>query len=127
MQGDVDLGTATVIAVEYDKLAADLRDEAKPVVLEQFLDVSADRPTGVRRLRRRFWRATARMAQFEEHQENAEGLLICRPETKPRRRYWEYQLITDTRSSRRRSGHSRRPAPTPTPVEQTFVRGGVRS
>jgi hypothetical protein len=52
LSGDVDPVTATVIAAEYDTLAPDLRDDARPVVLEQFLCVGAEYgPTVVRRLR----------------------------------------------------------------------------
>ncbi len=52
LTGDVDLGTAAVIGAEYDKLAPDLRDDAKPIVLEQLLDVGSEYGTaGVRRLR----------------------------------------------------------------------------
>src|SRR4051794_25912332 len=48
---DVDLGTAVVVAGEFDKLALDLVDQARPVILEHMLGVGVDcGPSGVRRL-----------------------------------------------------------------------------
>ena len=96
LTGDVDLGTATVIAVEYDKLAADLRDEAKPVVLEQFLDVGADYgPAGVRRLRQEILARYGENGEFEEHQEKCRRLIDLSPGNQTSSGIWEYQLITD--------------------------------
>ena len=52
LTADVDLGTAVVVGEQYDKLAPDLTDEAKPVVLAQLLDVGATcGPGGVRTLK----------------------------------------------------------------------------
>ena len=52
LTADVDLGTAVVVGEQYDKLAPDLTDEAKPVVLAQLLDVGATcGPSGVRTLK----------------------------------------------------------------------------
>ncbi len=52
LTADVDLGTAVVVAGEFDKLAPDLSDEAQPVILQQLLAVGADcGPSGVRRLK----------------------------------------------------------------------------
>src|SRR6476661_4288949 len=49
---DVDLGTAVVVAGEFDKLAPDLSDQAQPVILQQLLALGADcGPGGVRRLK----------------------------------------------------------------------------
>ena len=68
LTADVDLGTATVIAAEYGKLAPDLREDAQPVVLEQFLSVGAEcGPAGVRRLRQEI------LARYGENHRNSEG------------------------------------------------------
>ncbi len=70
LSGDVDPVTATVIAAEYDKLAPDLRDDARPVVLEQFLSVGAEcGPTAVRRLRQEILARYGQNDEFENHQE----------------------------------------------------------
>ena len=96
LTGDVDLGTAAVIAAEYDKLAADLRDDAKPIVLEQFLDVGAEYGTaGVRRLRQEILARYGEADEFEKHQEKCRRFIDLSPGNQTSPGIWEYQLITD--------------------------------
>ena len=76
LSGDVDPVTATVVAAEYDKLAPDLRDDARPVVLEQFLSVGAEcGPAGVRRLRQEILARYGEDDEFEHHQEKCRRLI----------------------------------------------------
>jgi hypothetical protein len=67
---DVDLPTAVTVAGEYDKLAKDLREDAKPVVVRQMLDVGAEQgPSGVHQLTQEILARYGEQGEFEEHQE----------------------------------------------------------
>ncbi len=93
---DIDPGTAVVIAAEYDTLARDLRDEAKPVVLEQFLTVGSDHgPSGVRRLKQEILARYGENGEFEDHQDRCRRQigLSSGNETSPG--VWDYRLTTD--------------------------------
>ena len=93
---DIDPGTAVVIAAEYDTLAPDLRDGAKPVVLEQFLTVGADHgPGGVRRLKQEILARYGENGEFEDHQDRCRRQigLSTGKETSPG--VWDYRLTTD--------------------------------
>ena len=96
LTADVDPGTATVIVAEYDKLAPDLRDDAKPIVLDQFLIVGADHgPAGVRRLRQEILARYGENDEFEDHQEKCRRLIDLSAGTETSPGVWEYQLTTD--------------------------------
>ncbi len=83
-QVDVDPGTAVVVATEFDKLAPDLREEAKPIVLDQFLAVGAEHgPAGVRRLRQESWPGTASRASSRNTRNAAAARSTCLPGGKP--------------------------------------------
>ena len=85
-----------MIAAEYDTLAHDLRDEAKPVVLEQFLTVGSDHgPSGVRRLKQEILARYGENGEFEDHQDRCRRQigLSSGNETSPG--VWDYRLTTD--------------------------------
>ena len=70
LTADVDLRTAVVVGGEYDKLAPDLTDEAKPVVLDQLLAIGADAgPAGVRTLKQEIFARYGEDGEFEKHQD----------------------------------------------------------
>ena len=70
LTADVDLGTAVVVAAEYDKLTPDLLEEAKPVILEQMLAVGADcGPGAVRKLKQELLARWGQDGEFDDHQE----------------------------------------------------------
>ena len=70
LTADVDLGTAVVVGEQYDKLAPDLTDEAKPVVLAQLLDVGATcGPGAVRTLKQEILARWGEDGEFEKHQD----------------------------------------------------------
>ena len=96
LSGDVDPGTAVVAAAEYDKLAPDLRDDAKPMVLEQFLSVGAEcGPTAVRRLRQEILARYGQNDEFDNHQERCRRLIDLSPGAETTAGVWEYHLTTD--------------------------------
>src|SRR6478735_9844522 len=96
LTADVDLGTAVVVAAEFDKLAPDLSDQAKPVILQQMLAVGADcGPSGVRRLKQELLARYGQGGEFDRHQQRCRRQidLSAGRETSPG--VWDYQVTTD--------------------------------
>ena len=93
---DVDLGTAVVVAGEFDKLAPDLVDEAKPVILEQMLAVGADcGPGGVRMLKQELLGPVRRGRRVRQAPTTvpATDRPLGGKETSPG--VWDYKVTTD--------------------------------
>jgi hypothetical protein len=93
---DVDLGTAVVVGSEFDKLAPDLVEAAKPVILEHMLGVGADHgPAGVRKLKQELLARYGQDGEFEKHQARCRRQieLSAGRETSPG--VWDYRLTTD--------------------------------
>ena len=96
LTADVDLGTAVVVGAEYDKLAPDLTDEAKPAVLAQLLDMGARcGPSGVRTLTQEILARWGQDGEFDNQQERCRRQveLSGGRETSPG--VHEYRLTTD--------------------------------
>ncbi len=93
---DVDPGTAVVVAAEYDKLAPDLLEQAKPVVLGQFLTVGAGhRPAGVRRLKQEILARYGEQGEFNEHQQRCRRQIDLSPGRETTPGVWGYHLTLD--------------------------------
>ena len=93
---DIDLTTAIAVAAEYDNLAPELRDDAKSVVLRQFLTIAAEHgPTGVRKLRQEIVARYGETGAFEEHQERCRRLVELSPGTETSAGVWDYRLTLD--------------------------------
>ncbi len=85
-----------MVAGEFDKLAPDLSDEAKPVILQQLLAVGADcGPSGVRRLKQELLARYGQDGEFDRHQQRCRRQidLSAGRETSPG--VWDYQLTFD--------------------------------
>ena len=96
LTADVDVGTAAVVAAEYDKLAPDLVEDARPVALEHFLTVGADHgPAGVRRLRQELLARYGEHHEFEDHQEKCRRLIDLSPGAETSAGVGDYRLTTD--------------------------------
>ena len=96
LDADIDPLTAVVVAGEYDKLAPDLRDEAKPVVLEQFLTIGAEQgPVGVRRLKQEILARYGEDGDFEEHQQRCRRQIDLSPGSQTSPGVWDYRLTVD--------------------------------
>ncbi len=96
LDADIDPLTAVVVAGEYDKLAPDLRDEAKPVVLEQFLTIGAEQgPAGVRRLKQEILARYGEDGEFEEHQQRCRRQIDLSPGSQTSPGVWDYRLTVD--------------------------------
>ena len=96
LTADVDLGTAVVVAAEFDKLAPDLTDEAKPEVLAQLLDMGATfGPGAVRTLKQEILARWGEDGEFDKHQESAAGRSTCHPGRETSPGVHEYKLTTD--------------------------------
>ena len=93
---DIDLTTAMAVATEYDNLAPELRDDAKTVVLDQFLTVAADHgPTGVRKLKQEIVARYGEKGEFEGHQERCRRLVELSPGAETSTGVWDYRLTVD--------------------------------
>jgi hypothetical protein len=93
---DIDPATAVVVAAEYDKLAPDLREEAKSVVLEQFLTVAAEHgPAGVRQLKQHLLARYGQDGEFEEHQERCRRQIELSAGRETSAGVWDYRLTVD--------------------------------
>jgi len=96
LTADVDLGTAVVVVAEYDKLAPDLVDEAKPVVLGQLLDVGATcGPGAVRKLKQELLARWGQDGQFDDHQHRCRRQVELSPGRETSPGVHEYQFTTD--------------------------------
>jgi hypothetical protein len=95
-QTDVDPHTAVVVAAEFDKLAPDLVEQAKPVVLEQFRTVGAVHgPAGVRRLKQEILARYGEQGEFDEHQERCRRQIDLTPGRETSPGVWDYHLTLD--------------------------------
>ncbi len=96
LTADVDLGTAVVVAAEFDKLAPDLLDEAKPVVLAQLLGVGADcGPCGVRKLKQEIMARYGQDGEFEKHQDKCRRQIELSPGRETSPGVWDYRFTGD--------------------------------
>src|SRR6476659_2152247 len=96
LTADLDLGTAVVVGTEFDKLAPDLLDEAKPVILEQMLDVGADHgPSGVRKLKQELLNRYGQDGEFEKHQQRCRRQIDLSGGRETSTGVWDYRLTTD--------------------------------
>ena len=96
LTADVDLGTAVVVAGEFDKLAPDLLDQAKPVILAQMLDVGAEcGPSGVRKLKQELLARYGQDGEFEKHQQRCRRQIDLSPGRETSPGVWDYRLTTD--------------------------------
>jgi len=95
-QVDLDPATAVVVAGEYDKIAPDLRAEAKPAVLEQFLNVAAEHgPGGARQLRKEILARYGEQGEFDEHSERCRRQIDLSPGRESSAGVWDYRLTLD--------------------------------
>ena len=109
------------------QLAPDLRDDARPVVLEQFLSVGAEcGPTAVRRLRQEILARYGQNDEFDPTKERCRRLIDLSPGAETTARGVELPHPTTRAApfSRPRSGRCPHPSPTPTRAQQTPVRSG---
>jgi hypothetical protein len=84
------------LAGEFDTLAPELLDEAKPVILEQMLGVGAEGgPKGVKRLKQELLARYGRDGEFDKHQQRCRRQieLSAGRETSPG--VWDYKFTTD--------------------------------
>ena len=93
---DIDPVSATVMVAEFDKLAPNLREDARAVVMEQFLAVAAEHgPGGIRRLRQEILARYGEEGEFEEHSDRCRRQIDLSSGTEASTGVWEYQLTTD--------------------------------
>jgi hypothetical protein len=93
---DVDLGTAVAVGCEFDKLAPELLDEAKPVILEQMLAVGAEcGPSGVKKLKQELLARYGRDGEFDKHQQRCRRQIELSPGRESSAGVWDYKLTTD--------------------------------
>src|SRR6478752_9981567 len=96
LTADVDLGTAVVVAGEFDKLAPDLSEKAKPVILQQMLAVGADcGPGGVRKLKQELLSRYGVDGEFDRHQHRCRRQIDLSPGRETSPGVWDYQLTTE--------------------------------
>src|SRR6478752_2402394 len=96
LTADVDLGTALVVAAEFDKLAPDLTDEAKPEVLAQLLDMGATfGPGAVRTLKQEILARWGKDGEFDKHQDRCRRQIDLSPGRETSPGVHEYKLTTD--------------------------------
>ena len=96
LTADVDLGTAVVVGTEFDKLAPDLLDQAKPVILAQMLDVGAEcGPSGVRKLKQELLARYGQDGEFEKHQQRCRRQIDLSGGREASPGVWNYRLTTD--------------------------------
>ena len=96
LTADVDLGTAVVVGEQYDKLAPDLTDEAKPVVLAQLLDMGATcGPGAVRTLKQEILARWGQDGEFDKHQATCRRQIDLSPGRETSPGVWDYKLTTD--------------------------------
>ena len=97
LTADIDPISATVVAAEYDKLAPDLRENAKAVVLEQFLSVAAEHgPGAVRRLRQEILARYGEEGEFDDHADRCRRQIELTAGRESSAGVWEYRLTTDS-------------------------------
>jgi hypothetical protein len=85
-----------VVAAEYDKIAPDLRDDAQPAVLEQFLTVAAEHgPAGARQLRKEILARYGAEGGFDEHQERCRRQIDLTAGRETAAGVWDYRLTLD--------------------------------
>ncbi len=85
-----------MVAAEFDKLAPDLRENAKTVVLQQFLSVAAEHgPGGVRRLRQEILARYGEEGEFDDHSDRCRRQIDLSAGRESSAGVWEYQLTTD--------------------------------
>jgi hypothetical protein len=93
---DVDPASAVAVAAEYDTLAPDLLDEAKPVVLEEFLAVAAAHgPSAVRRLKQEILARYGEDGDLDEHQHRCRRQIELTPGVQTSSGVWDYRLTVD--------------------------------
>lgn len=96
---DIDPGTAVVIAAEFDKLAPDLKPEAKPVVLDLFCATAASYGSAqVRRLREEILANYGANGEFEDHTEKCRRFVELSTGRQTSAGLWEYCLTLDGES-----------------------------
>lgn len=95
---DVDVDPATAVAVghEYDKLAPDLRDDAKPFILDLFLTTGAlQGPAGVRHLKQEILARYGEEGEFDKHQDRCRRQIDLDAGTETSPGVWDYRVTTD--------------------------------
>src|SRR6478735_3904568 len=96
LTADVDLGTAVVVGTEFDKLAPDLLDQAKPVILAQMLDLGAEcGPSGVRKLKQELLARYGQDGEFDRHQQRCRRQIDLSPGRETSPGVWDYRLTID--------------------------------
>ncbi len=94
--GDVDLASAVACGQEFAKLAPDLNADAKPVVVEQMLDIAAEHgPTGVRRLTDEILARYGEQGSFEEQCERRRRHIELSAGRHTASGLWDYRLTVD--------------------------------
>jgi hypothetical protein len=94
--GDVDLASAVACGQEFAKLAPDLNAAAKPVVVEQMLDIAAEHgPTGVRRLTDEILARYGEQGSFEEQCERRRRHIELSAGRHTASGLWDYWLTVD--------------------------------
>lgn len=95
-EGDVDLNSAVVVGAEFAKLAPDLIDAAKPVVLGYLLDAAAEHgPAAVRRLKDEILARYGSDGDFEEQEERRRRQIELTAGRQTPAGMWDYQLTLD--------------------------------
>lgn len=96
---DLDLPTAVTVGGEFDKLAPDLKVEARPVVLEQFIDIGAGHgPRGVRLLKEHLLARYGADGAFEDAEERCRRQINLSCGRKNQAGLWNYRLTLDNES-----------------------------
>jgi hypothetical protein len=94
--GDVDLASAVACGQEFSKLAPDLNAAAKPVVVEQMLDIAAEHgPTGVRRLTDEILARYGEEGSFDEQCARRRRHIDLSPGRHTASGLWDYRLTVD--------------------------------
>ena len=93
---DIDPATAVVVGHEYDKLAPDLRDDARPLILDLFLSTGAVQgPAGVRHLKQEILARYGVDGEFDKHQDRCRRQIDLDAGTETSPGVWDFRLTTD--------------------------------
>jgi hypothetical protein len=94
--GDMDLASAVACGQEFAKLAPDLTESAKPLVLEHLLDMAYDHgPAGVRRLKDEILARYGENGEFEEQCERRRRHIELSAGRLTEGGMWDYRLTVD--------------------------------
>lgn len=94
--GDMDLASAVACGQEFAKLAPDLSESAKPLVLEQLLDMACEHgPAGVRRLKDEILARYGETGEFEEQCERRRRQIELSAGRHTESGMWDYRLTVD--------------------------------